>query len=267
MKCQYCGFDTGLPFRCPFCGGIFYVEHRLPETHMCPSFRKDLRVFRGLGETTGPSLTRRVTPWLFSGFGRRIFNVARSPEIFHVCLAAVIVALVGLSTAVATLGFLNPFLISLLVLIFVISFTLHEIGHKFTAKHYGLWAEFRLSFLGVLVTLISIFTPLIKVVSPGSVVIYGWADRRIMGRISLSGPLINIVLSLIFLTLTLFNFGGILLGIAYIWGFAINAYIALFNLIPLSILDGAKIFQWNRHVWAIMFTIALIFIAAYVLLY
>lgn len=262
MKCQYCGFDTSLPFRCPFC-----VEHRLPETHMCPSFSRGPRVFRGLGGTTEPPLTLRPVQRLPSSFRRRIFNVTRSPEVFHVCLAAVIVALVGLSTAVAVIGFLNPFLISLLVLIFVISFTLHEIGHKFTARHYGLWAEFRLSLFGVLVTLISIFTPFIKIVSPGSVVIYGWADRRIIGRISLSGPLINIALSIIFLTLTLFSFGGILLGIAYAWGLAINAYIALFNLIPLSILDGAKIFQWDRRVWAIMFAIALILIVAYVLLY
>ncbi|RLG97981.1 rhomboid family intramembrane serine protease, partial [Candidatus Bathyarchaeota archaeon] len=33
MKCQYCGAEEPLPFKCPFCGGYFCVEHRLPENH------------------------------------------------------------------------------------------------------------------------------------------------------------------------------------------------------------------------------------------
>ncbi len=38
--CQYCGKPTYLPFRCPYCGGIFCEEHRLPEAHNCPSLRE-----------------------------------------------------------------------------------------------------------------------------------------------------------------------------------------------------------------------------------
>jgi Zn-dependent protease len=37
-----------------------------------------------------------------------------------------------------------------------------------------------------------------------------------------------------------------------------NAWIALFNLIPLGILDGFKIFQWNKKDWVLAFTSSLI---------
>ena len=35
-KCEYCGKEVLLPFRCHFCGGYFCLEHRLPENHNCP---------------------------------------------------------------------------------------------------------------------------------------------------------------------------------------------------------------------------------------
>lgn len=249
-----------MPFRCPFCGGYFCVEHRLPETHVCPSFRREMKVFSRVLEPSSqpPSSQRFIRS--FGGFGKILHDMTSSLEITHMSLATIIVALVGAATALSIFRFSNLFLISLLVLVFVMSFMLHEIGHKFAARRYGLWAEFRLSYLGVLVTLISIFTPFIKIVSPGSVLVYGRASREIIGRISLSGPLVNMVLSIIFLTLSLSNFGGFLPKIVYAWGLAINTYITLFNLIPFSILDGTKIFQWNKYIWAVSFAIALIMI-------
>ena len=35
MKCDVCGKDELLPYRCKYCGGVFCVEHRLPEEHDC----------------------------------------------------------------------------------------------------------------------------------------------------------------------------------------------------------------------------------------
>ncbi|HEY0196242.1 MAG TPA: site-2 protease family protein, partial [Methanobacterium sp.] len=35
-------------------------------------------------------------------------------------------------------------------------------------------------------------------------------------------------------------------------GFYVNSFLAMINLIPFSILDGAKIFRWNPFVWIIM---------------
>jgi len=36
-KCEYCGKEVDLPFKCPFCGHYFCIEHRLPENHDCPN--------------------------------------------------------------------------------------------------------------------------------------------------------------------------------------------------------------------------------------
>lgn len=35
MKCEFCDFETQIPFTCNFCQGHFCSEHRLPENHNC----------------------------------------------------------------------------------------------------------------------------------------------------------------------------------------------------------------------------------------
>ena len=34
-RCDVCGKEVTLPFRCKYCGGTFCAEHRLPENHNC----------------------------------------------------------------------------------------------------------------------------------------------------------------------------------------------------------------------------------------
>ena len=41
----------------------------------------------------------------------------------------------------------------------------------------------------------------------------------------------------------------------------VNTWLAIFNLIPFGILDGWKVFRWNKIVWVITFTISIILIA------
>ncbi len=35
-RCDVCGREEGMPYRCRHCGGTFCSEHRLPENHDCP---------------------------------------------------------------------------------------------------------------------------------------------------------------------------------------------------------------------------------------
>ncbi len=35
VKCDACGKETALPFKCRYCGGTFCSNHRLPENHSC----------------------------------------------------------------------------------------------------------------------------------------------------------------------------------------------------------------------------------------
>jgi Zn-dependent protease len=138
-----------------------------------------------------------------------------------------------------------------------LGFVLHELAHKFVAIHYGFWAEYQLWVQGlILAVVVSIISNFIFA-APGAVYIHGeYISEEQNGKISLAGPLTNIVLALIFLGLIpLFAGNEILLRICSI-GFTINSFLALFNLIPFSILDGAKIFRWNPIVWALMAIVA-----------
>ena len=65
------------------------------------------------------------------------------------------------------------------------------------------------------------------------------------GKISLAGPLTNLVIAVLF-------FGGLLFlpdNKVFYYGFLINGWLALFNMIPFGIFDGAKVLKWNRLVY------------------
>jgi len=48
----------------------------------------------------------------------------------------------------------------------------------------------------------------------------------------------------------------------YVWpAFYVSSFIAVFNLIPVAILDGKKVFDWNRGVWVALFVISLSYLA------
>jgi len=162
---------------------------------------------------------------------------------------------VGLSTIlqVISLRRSGPMILLILVAVFTSVFLLHEIAHKLTAQHYGLWAEFRLSMFGALITLLSIVSP-IKLISPGAVMIAGPISKEMGGKTALAGPLTNIILSILFLFFAYpsSSFPKIVLML----GAAFSAWIAFFNLIPFGMLDGSKVFGWNRMVWVIVFITA-----------
>jgi len=268
LNCQCCGKPVDLPFKCSFCGRYFCADHRLPDTHICPEF---LRAIKRLKENNQPIANARIEPPVgehqyYYGPQTKVTPRWTSPtEIFHLIIGAVLVMAVGLSWVVGEALFFYPEAIFLffsegplialgLTLMFMSIFILHELAHKVTAKHYGLWAEFRLTLLGVLITMLSIFSP-IKLISPGAVTIAGEADRKIVGKTALAGPLTNIMLSALF-SASSFLVPDPLYAIM-IWGAMLSAGVSVLNLIPISVLDGTKIFWWNKRVWAASFSASL----------
>ena len=161
---------------------------------------------------------------------------------------------VGLSffPYVGLAGPMWPTILMGLAIAFTLSFLLHELAHKFSAQHFGLWAEFRLTMQGALITLISMFLPFFKIISPGAVMIAGPVTKETAGKTALSGPLTNIVLSTIcvIIVVTVQNSFFWTIAVFIAW---INALIAFFNLIPFGIMDGLKVFLWNKVVWIITF--------------
>ncbi|MFQ5999152.1 MAG: AN1-type zinc finger domain-containing protein [Candidatus Bathyarchaeia archaeon] len=261
-KCQHCDKEVVLPFKCPYCNGYFCAEHRLPENHACPEHWRA----RAPREKPPPIIVEekptrplyRYTITYRPQPTAKIFWFSTT-ELKHLTLGALLVMGVGLSfiPQIVGLGKLTTpeFLVSL-AMVFTLSFLLHEIAHKFSAQRFGLWAEFRLTMLGALITIISMLLPLFKIISPGAVMIAGPVTKESAGKTALAGPLTNIAFSTICITIAITTQNGFFWIIA-VFGAWINAIIAFFNLIPFGIMDGLKVFWWNKTVWIVAFMVSM----------
>ncbi len=142
--------------------------------------------------------------------------------------------------------FSNEFGIMLLVSGFTVGlgFLLHELGHKYVAQKYHCYAEFR-AFNGMLILAVAMSFLGFIFAAPGAVMINGYVNREKNGKISVAGPLVNLVLAAAFLGLTLIGFVNIFTQ----YGLLINAWLAAFNMIPFWNLDGKKILRWDKRVY------------------
>ncbi len=257
MKCQTCGQELDLPFHCPFCGGQFCSAHRIPENHACPNI--------GFARTQRQGQV--LTPQSFNSYQYsykvgppRHNHITSSPkEVKHISVAAGLIVAIGFSIGLYGRyfgGFNFTWtwtLMAAFAAIMTASVLIHEMAHKIMAQRNGLWAEFRLTTWGVVLTFVSVFLPF-RMIAPGAMMISGSPSGDEIVKISIAGPGTNLVLS-----------AGIL-GVAFalsptpfisqtplaamlFFAAYINAFLATFNLIPFGILDGYKIFSVKKKVW------------------
>ncbi|CAG0961613.1 hypothetical protein METP2_00829 [Methanosarcinales archaeon] len=157
-------------------------------------------------------------------------------------------------------GIFNPLVISLFTV--GISFIIHEMSHKIVAQRFGSWAEFRMSPIMLLLMLVLVYQLGILFAAPGAVMIYGGnVGRRENGRISLAGPLSNLILGMAFFLLL--SEQGILYEIGR-YGVIVNITLALFNMIPFGIFDGRKVWDWNKPVYILVVTATLLLLYFFV---
>ena len=128
-----------------------------------------------------------------------------------------------------------------------VGFLLHELAHKVMAQRYGCFAEFRSFDTMLLLAIVLSFLGFIFA-APGAVVISGQVTRRENGLISVVGPWVNLAIAVAFLGL---NIAAPALGLVWAYGFQINTWLALFNMIPFWLLDGKKVWMWNKGVWVV----------------
>ena len=147
-----------------------------------------------------------------------------------------------------------------------VGFIFHELGHKFVAMHYGYYAEYELWPTGLLIALASSFFGFIFA-APGAVVIYSnGMEEKTNGIISIAGPIVNIILGLIFFLIlgSLGNFvyteTGAIVYLICVLGTRINFFLAAFNILPIPPLDGSKVMAWSVPIWLITFAIAAILV-------
>ena len=161
---------------------------------------------------------------------------------------------------------LNPIYIAISFLIILISFVPHELAHRYFARKFGYVAFFQLWPFGMIIgiILLTISFGNIKFLAPGAVIIYPIAfrggyliSRYISARensiISASGPIVNIAISIIS-SLLFLQTGFLLLRLLA----QVNAWLALFNLLPIMPLDGSKIFNYNFYHWLSLFVVSLV---------
>ena len=135
-----------------------------------------------------------------------------------------------------------------------LGFILHELSHKFVAQRYGCFAEFRsFDFMLFLALFMSFFGFILA--APGGVYIQGEVGRVRNGKISSAGIIANLIIAFIFLGI-FFLSPFKTLGF---YGFFINSWLALFNLIPIANFDGIKVLRWDKKVYGSLVVISVVF--------
>ena len=237
VKCDVCGVDELLPFRCAYCGGSFCPEHRIPEKHGCTG----IRLVKSPIERRRAEIAERR---LYHTPSAKMFEKG---EIYHLLAATAIISIVGLSLFLFSTG--SPPSLALAVAGLTASFLAHELAHKLWAMRKGLNAGFRIYPLGAILTVITAIPIIpIKFIAPGIVHVEGLMSSKDSGTIALAGPLTNILIaSALYIT---YLAGSIVLAYRLA---ELNSYLAFFNLLPLGPLDGGKVIQWSRKAWLTAF--------------
>jgi len=242
-RCGVCGalLDPISGYRCRRCGGWFCVYHHLPELHQCPGLK------RGPSEEGywfKPVEVKVEAP-------RQLIRVKlRLPlmtaEVKDLAISTLVLAIAFSILSQRGLLLIHPLAVvqalPTMLLAVVTAFVLHELSHRFTAKRRGYWAEYRAWPPGLILALASSFLGFLFA-APGAVFIEGAVDRRDHGLIAMSGPTVNVAVALLLK----------LLGLSALWPLGwvaeVNAWIGLFNLLPLPPLDGYKVAMWSLPAW------------------
>jgi Zn-dependent protease len=144
-----------------------------------------------------------------------------------------------------------------------IGFILHEMAHKFTAMKSGFYAEFKKDNMMLLVAVALAALVGVVFAAPGATVIYTnpaegrGISREQNGRISAAGPITNLILCIPFDGLLIYSGAGAgltgnLFSVIGTIGLQVNAMIAAFNMLPVSVLDGKKVLAWNVGVFLVL---------------
>jgi Zn-dependent protease len=144
----------------------------------------------------------------------------------------------------------------------------HELSHSRVAKVFGIDAPFRLWLPGfassLLLTLIGIKVAIVGGASLAAYKFSRWGYKgksptfRETGWIGGVGPLSNIALGA--LCGTIFQATGI-----YIFSYmmTVNAWIALFNLVPIKDLDGGNVFFWKPSMWFLLVVLCVLLLTPF----
>jgi len=181
-------------------------------------------------------------------------------EIKEILISAVALSIAFALSFSGGISGLSPDIFGMVLFSFIsvgIGFLAHEIiGHKFTAQHYNLFAEYRMWKTGLLLALGSSLFGFVFA-APGAVMVSQsidlWGSRvpvtkKRMGIVAVMGPVVNVIIGSAFLVLNYMSPSQL-----FSMAVSINLWLALFNMLPIPPLDGSKILAWDRRIWAAFF--------------
>lgn len=169
-----------------------------------------------------------------------------------------------ISLAVMTFVFAYPEILASPVFILTslltvgLAFMGHELSHRFVARKLGFYSAYKMWPQGLLLAVVLALATNGNFVfaAPGAVIFSGyWIFRnptmRDIGLIGIAGVVFNV--SLLYVSLTLYFATGI-----HLFSFMgiVNAWLAIFNLIPFGPLDGKKVMDWNLRIWVAAIALA-----------
>ena len=277
VKCKVCGpsFDYDVVMQCPYCKEFFCENHISPEKHGCPVLQQTVIPMINLGEIpTNYSIQygvrSRVSPKKSSKYYEEVLK--NSPGIIMFGKEPVDLLIGTLLIFLAITGITNLYHLFtgdiaaarwavIDFLIIAPGFILHELAHKYMAESKKYFARYVLHEKGILLTLLTVALG-IGFIVPGFVAILGSPNKKENGEISVVGPLTNILFAIMgfipaYIAVNWFSTTNLVLVYVLYRIVFINAFIALFNLLPVWNLDGKKIFQWNYGYWGFMTAISL----------
>lgn len=263
MRCHVCNKEDEFSYTCNYCGETFCSRHRLPENHDCQNFDRGARIVEAtpwqrvkvLETTESPQPGWKSRPKNARVADRNLVSFTRGEMIDLVkswlVLALAYCFIIGNGYTIIFTPYQLLLLLPWTALAAILTFIIHELAHKFTAEHYGFETHYKANNTMLLISLAISLTGFLFFVN-GAVMIEGQPDKKQNGIISTAGPLTNIVIAAV--TFMLGFFAPWVMFIDYLFG--MNAFIALFNMLPLGILDGSKIYRWSKGVFASLFIIA-----------
>ncbi len=196
---------------------------------------------------------RRVDP----GFKGRPMGLSFSKvEIINIAIAVIVLSIAFAIMLYRGGSYLDPndafsfaMLLVISVLLVTCSFLIHELGHKYVAQSYGAWSEFRMYPLGLIMAIPFAFFGFLFA-APGAVYIQGNITNEQNGKISMAGPMMNFIICAVAIVATISTTGlisTVLFQLAWL-----NAFLGLFNMIPIPPFDGSKIIAWKWQIFLIM---------------
>ena len=176
----------------------------------------------------------------------------REPVSWILGIAAITVSLGKINNIVNPQFYTSSILIGVLT-----GFIIHEAAHRFVGAKYGFKTEFIAYTPGLFITFLTGFLPGIVILAPGYVktLVYSYTpnvEKAMLNSVA-AGPESNIAIGL--LSFLIYHISGnpFFLGIM-----SVNAWMALFNLIPIPPLDGSKIIKLDRKRWGIDMLLSII---------